>query len=54
MELRDLKMFAMHLLAIHKGRPADSGGGRVFGIRTFNCYSNVILLFYLDTGGRGV
>ena len=40
--------------AIQKGRPTDPGGGRVCGIRTFNCYSSVILLFYPDAGGRGV
>ena len=39
--------------AIHKGRPADPGGGGVCGIRTFNCYSSVILLFYPDAGGEG-
>ena len=38
---------------IQKGRPADPVGGGVFGIRTFNCYSIVILLFYTDAGGEG-
>ena len=38
---------------IQKGRPADPVGGGVFGIRTFNCYSSVILLFYPDAGGEG-
>ena len=27
--------------------------GEVCGIRTFNCYSSVILLFYLDARGEG-
>ena len=39
--------------AIHNGRPADPGGGGDCGIRTFNCYSSVILLFYPDAGGEG-
>ena len=28
-------------------------GEGVCGIRTFNCYSSVILLFYRDAGGKG-
>ena len=42
-----------NLGVIHKGRPADPEGGGC-GIRTFNCHSNVILLFYRDAGGKGV
>ena len=43
----------MHILGtIHKGRPADPGGGGC-GIRTFNCYSSVILMFYPVAGGEG-
>ena len=38
---------------IQKGRPADPVGGGVFGIRTFNFYSSVILLFCSDAGGNG-
>ena len=40
-------------VAINKGRPADPGKGCVCEIRTFNCYSSVILLFYPDSGVGG-
>ena len=46
-------LLLIYLGAIHKGRPADPGGGGLHGIRTFNCYSSVILLVYPDAGGGG-
>ena len=49
----DKKLLRQTFGAILKGRPADPGGGGVCGIRTFNCYSNVILLSYPDALGKG-
>ena len=43
----------IHLGAIHKGRPADPEEA-FCRIRTFNRYSSVILLFYLDAEGGGL